>query len=404
MTTRFRSREDLPETQLMSQTQKTGGPTSSGPWTKYSLTESMSDTVTPKFQRKIADGAIINNPCSYSKVYVHVDGQGVYHSVRKSDGWWYHQSGAVTQHWMGNYVSSLGLPSAVPEDLITQTTDVLKQQAIANIAKTPWSFGEDVGEIKETLQFLRRPAASLAEVSKSFERKARNLYRRYGNRAKALSGAWAAHRFAMLPLQRSLEDIVESSFVRNRKEFDAGQRLSARSRMTLRETKTQKRDIGYAHFSESRNDEVTIHAYILYETKNPLKGWQYRYGLRLKDIPTTSWQLVPYSFMVDRVANVSNCITGITNLSDPSIRILAAGIVTTRDLKYSCEVLADTNPLWSSTCTGDVYNKDDFSYIRNTWTPTVSDTIPRIDFSGLVKDATSVIDLLALTTRRLKCL
>lgn len=402
--TRVRSRISGPTTGLVTQTQKTGGPVTTGPWTTYVDSESMSDVVTDHYQRRIANGEIINNPVSYSRTHIHTDGMGVYHSIRKSDGWWYHQSGAVVYHWMNDYHTSLGVSQTIPEGDVTAAIDRLKQQAIANIAKSPWSFGEDVGEVRETLRYLKNPAASLAEVSKSFERKARNLYRRYGDRTRALSGAWASYRFAMLPLQRSLEDIVESSFKRNQKEFASGSRLSARSKLTLNGSQSIKRDIGYAHFGEYRTDEISLHCYILYETKNPLKGWQYKYGLRLRDMPTTGWQLVPYSFMVDRVANVSNCISGVVNLSDPSIRILTAGVVEKRDAKYSCIVLPDTNPLWTSTCTSDVHYKDTFSYTRSPWTPTVSDTIPRVDFSGLVKDATSVIDLLALTKLRLKCL
>jgi len=279
----------------------------------------------------------------------------------------------------------------------------LKQQAIANIAKTPWSFGEDVGEVRETLKYLKNPAASLAEVSKSFERKARNLYYRYGNRAKALSGAWAAHRFAMLPLQRSLEDIVKSSFERNKKEFEAGSRLSARSRTVLTGNASRTTVAGYARFAESRTDEIGLHCYILYETKNPLKGWQYKYGLRLKDIPTTGWQLIPYSFMVDRVANVSNCVSGVANLVDPSIVILAAGVVTKADKLTTCKVLSDVNPEWSASGDGETVEQRLFTFTRSMWNPTVSDTIPQVNLTGLVKDATSVIDLLALITQRLKC-
>jgi hypothetical protein len=364
----------------------------------------MDDVVSDHYQRRIDNGEIINNACSYSRASTESDGDGYFRGVLNSNGWWFTQSGAVTRLRMDMVAYYLGLPATVSQDTINQAIANLKQQSIANIAKTPFSFGEDVGEIRETLKYLKNPAASLAEVSKSFERKAKNLYHRYGNRAKALSGAWASHRFAMLPLQRSIEDIVKSSFVRNHKEFDAGSRLSARSKTVLNGETKKNTTVGYQTFSESRIDEIDLHCYILYETKNPLKGWQYRYGLRLRDIPTTGWQLIPYSFMVDRVANVSNCISGITNLSDPSIRILAAGIVTKALQQKATKLISDTYPGWSNTVSCETVTQRFFTYSRVPWDPTVSDTIPRIDFSGLVKDATSVMDLLALTTLRLKCL
>jgi len=304
---------------------------------------------------------------------------------------------------MMELASSLGIPQTVSEADVGSAIATLKQQAIANIAKTPWSFGEDVGEVRETLKYLKNPASSLAEVAKSFERKAKNLYFRYGNRAKALSGAWAQHRFAMLPLQRSLEDIVKSSFVRNQKEFASGSRLSARSRTLLSGNVQRTTAPGYSRVAETRSDAINLHCYILYETKNPLKGWQYKYGLRFKDIPTVGWQLLPYSFMVDRVANVSNCISGVTNILDPSIRILAAGVVRKHDKVSTCQLLADVNPQWSVTAACETVEERLFTFTRDTWYPTVSDTIPQVNLLGLVKDATSVIDLLALTTQRLKC-
>lgn len=401
---RSRSRLLSQQTVQMTTTQSLSGTvTISGPYT-LTDSDSISDYVTPLYHRKIADGVIINNPCTYSRVFTRSRGSGMVTASYKSNpSNSYSQSGAVTYARMYQNLSYLGLSDTTTESAREKAVSDVKQSAIANIAKSQWSFGEDVAEARETMRYLRRPAASLAEVSKAFERKARNLYYRYGNRTKALSGAWASYRFAMLPLQRSLEDIVKSSFDRNIKEFEAGQRLSARSKLTLNGSSSRTTPVGTRVYSETRSDEIIYHAYILYETSSPLKGWQYRYGLRFRDIPSTAWQVVPYSFMVDRVANVTKCVQGATNLADPSIRILAAGVVSKRDTLKTCRFITDTNPLWTFSANGETIEYGDFTYNRTTWTPEASDTLPSIDLRGLVNDTTKVLDLLALTTLRLKC-
>lgn len=404
MSSRYRSRVNESGSWYLTQvTQPSGTVTNLGPCS-YSDTESISDVVTPGYARRIADGAVINNPCTYTHSWTKPNGSGSMTARLKSDPkTGFDQSGAVTHYRMLANASSLGLPMTVSSSDASRALDRVKQQAIANIARSQYSFGEDIGEAKETLRYLRNPASSLAEVSKSFERHARNHYYKYGNRLKALSSAWAQYRFAMLPMQRSLEDIIKSSFERNRKSFKKDSRLSARSRVTLTGSNGNTVTTSGRVYAQTRRDEISYHAAILYQTLSPLEGWQYRYGLRLSDIPTTGWNLIPYSFMVDRVANVSDCITGLVRLSDPSLVILAASVTSKHDIAQSCRFINDTNPSYTFSISGETVDYGSFTYNRTIWAPSASDTIPRVDFSGLVRDATSVLDLLSLTTLRLKC-
>jgi hypothetical protein len=105
---------------------------------------------------------------------------------------------------------------------------------------------------------------------------------------------------------------------------------------------------------------------------------------------------MPYSFVVDRALDVSSSISGLSNLADPSIRILA-GSVTTRSSDFTSISLTDViNPDYSISVNPTVFEDEVFAYNRVIWDPSIIDTIPPLNLTGLVDDVTKVTDSLAL--------
>jgi hypothetical protein len=303
------------------------------------------------------------------------------------------------------------------DDLIQDS----KLQALSHVDETPYAFGEDVGEIKETVQFLRRPFSSLLKLGKHFDRNLaraltkKNRRRRY-NKLRQLSqysqevaNAWTEVRFAASPLVRSTLDLVESASWYNG--ATPPQRLIARGH---NENEISQSDIYNHYWSGTVYDvwkrewkgTIDVSAGILYEISNPVHDLRWRLGLRVQDVPETIWQLLPYSFMVDRVLDVSKMVRSLTTLADPRVKILAGWVRQTYNGERSLSYVNQVNPGWTVTVSPDVTSEKESFYDRQPWIPTASDTIPRVKPLGLVDDITKTLDLAALTyqyfTRKVK--
>jgi hypothetical protein len=391
--------------------------------------KTMTDVVVEKFFERLANGEIINNPCRLRQTTT-VSGGGAYLGTKPGHVY-VTSGGSLTQ-----YQRSLSATGFVPTtNLISgdQVDDLIAQakiECLAHIDETPYAFGEDVGEIKETLQFLRRPFSSLLKLGNTFERdvikrmklrrlskrqlivkgirdkkwKTDNLSSKYGiARANAVADAWGEYSFAAAPLVRSIMDAAEAATWTNARVLPP--RKTARGHTTL----TQEGSEEYKHlwsgtvydlYDRGWSHEVDVRAGCMYTVTNPVENLRWLLGLRTKDVPETIWQLMPMSFMLDRIVNVSKLIRGLTNLLDPQVRILTGWVVIRSDVERNIRFKSQINPGWDILVNGDTVREKDFSYERMIWTPEASDTIPLFKPKGLVKDINSIADLVSLTYRR----
>jgi hypothetical protein len=216
---------------------------------------------------------------------------------------------------------------------------------------------------------------------------------------QAHAGVWLQYRFAVSPLIRSVTDAIEAySAVEKR----LPERLSARGIAT---DSDYKEKVGWyaalpRKFDISKGTEVDVKASILYEVSNPIHDWRFKLGFRAKDWPTTIWQVMPYSFMVDRLYNVTNLCKGVINLADPNVKILSAchrTKTTETKLFQLVQEIPQCDILQAEVC-----KEEAFSYNRQPWTPTIQDTVPVLTPEFLVKDATHVSDLVALIISNFK--
>jgi hypothetical protein len=157
------------------------------------------------------------------------------------------------------------------------------------------------------------------------------------------------------------------------------------------------------HFSVEDRITYDASAHCLYEVDNPVESFQFKYGLRFEDIPETAWNLLPLSFMVDRVVDISAFWRSVTNLSNPSTHFLAGS---TR-VKYTHERFISAYDIepggWGVITLGpDMNYHKSFIYDRVLWSPSFVDTIPTLDLKGLVNSATKITDLSALIVQFLR--
>lgn len=419
---RYRSREEGPDNHTLVKTHN-GNPFITHESVAHSQSEEISDIVTPDYHKRIKQGAIINNPCLYERV-LHSETSGSYTAVRTSDSDRYDASGGSTTNYHRS-ISGIGYLTGanITEEAAYQASRGAKFYAISRIDTTPYAFAEDVGEVLETLKFLRSPFSSLLKLGKTFERdvflkskrkakklkltkreESSRLFNDTVYRAELLSSAWSEYRFAAAPLIRSAMDVMEAATWYEG--VTPPVRRSSRGKVLL----ADKVNDTYRHnhtatiyddFDRTNSHDVDIRASILYQVSNPVQDMRWRLGLRTKDIPKTMWELLPLSFMVDRVIDIKHTIAGITNLLDPQVKILAGSVTYRSEQKSTISFVGQVNPGWVVTVNPDVEEHTWYTYTRDTWGPSFIDTVPQIKMRELTDSITKTVDLVALTLNSL---
>jgi hypothetical protein len=287
--------------------------------------ETMTDVVTDNWRQLIRDGEIINNPCTYVKNEYQSTGGGIFDVTQNGKRYEARGSGSLSAfmaYLLGYPNSFWGEPPTAPDSVVEWS----KAQALGNVDLSPYAFGEDLGELRETARFLKNPTAALNRLSILFARAVEKLKKKRGkfdelDHAKAIAEVWVEYRFALGPLLRSAHDAVESAFAK----ISRPPRRIARGEGEWTDSVTTLYSPTYAYpFDSVGTTDVNVRSGILYEVSNPLNDWKYKYGLRFKNIPEVLWQLMPYSFMVDRVYNLSVALRGINVFLDPNVKILTA--------------------------------------------------------------------------------
>jgi len=418
---RIRVKEEGPFTETFTK-YLNGGVYATQLQTLFHESASIEDVNTPDYYRKAARGEIVNSSCVRVKDKV-VCGGGSYTATHTQlDRTYTTIGGSITLY-------ESGLTGTIGEMTLNRATPILdesyhdrkaKIQAIRNMDPTPYAFMEDAAEIRETLRFLKSPAAALLKLARRYRRDARLEWRsilkgkqtskvRLSNKALArkvadtsqdISDVWLAYRFAATPLVRSLMDGFDALNVYTPR-VDPRQTARGRSveeNRTLEDVKVVLAPVVYDMYTRRSAHTYTARAGILYEVTNPLQSGWARAGFRIRDVPETIWAVMPFSFMVDRVLDLTSMIRGLTNLVDPTLRVRAAFLSKSRSSSVTLTFREEiwTNGMYIVVVDGDDYLTVSKQYERDPWTPLLSDTDPVFDMRGLVKDATSVADLLTL--------
>lgn len=380
----------------------------------------MEDYVTHNYHQRKARGEVLFNSMSWEFTKTSSEGFGTYVSTSKFSPYpVYTINGDVTAYEAGRVSPSLS--SQLPHySKIDELVDEAKLSALAAVDEAPFGFGEDLGEVRETLRHLRNPLGGLRTLSEKFKRsRSRKIKRKlkssvstrkgrwkdqaYQARilADATASTWLEYRFAVAPLVRSAVDLTHALTTIRPQPLRSVARGFARHESSESEDKkyTLSTSSHYALFPRVRTESDVVKAGILYEVSNPLSDVNYTLGLRPSDIPYTMWQLVPYSFMVDRVLDISSAIRGLTNLANPNVRLLTGWVTHKRERKCSYNCTAVEHPSYDTTVKGEKLTHHTFDFSRNGWTPSVADTVPRFNPGGLVDDATKIADLAALVWR-----
>lgn len=366
--------------------------------TMHDKLELMEDVVTDNYFRRSKDGEIINNPCEYTVRSSTASGGGSYLA--------YDTAGNPAQLSQGGSVTLAlcAYHNVYAREILTFGSDradilvgLAKAKALSYVDSTPYAFLEDALEVRETLRFLRSPFKSLRSLSRQFRKSLRSFDKRTPRKlADAISDAWLEYRFAAAPLVRSAmsvhDALADKTMTRPLRLTARGFSKDGRTDRLLIESAN-----GKGFFLDSdREIQFQARAGILYEVGNPLVDFNFKAGLRLKDVPEGLWAVMPYSFMIDRVLDISGAIRGLTALLDPSVTILAGWTTTKSDARTTDRASHQEHPTVRVDITGDPVVTKEFGYSRTPWSPSMSDVLGTPEMVGLVSDATRIGDLAAL--------
>lgn len=133
-----------------------------------------------------------------------------------------------------------------------------------------------------------------------------------------------------------------------------------------------------------------------------MPGAAEKIGMRLKDLPVTAWNLVPYSWLVDQFVNVSTFIDALVNMSDPSITIWS-GFCTTRTTFRSRVVLnVSSGSYYGVSGTQFTPTKFVATLSRSVWMPRNSDVFDGLGFKELRSYILSSADTAAVVANSIR--
>lgn len=280
----------------------------------------MTDTVHPGFRRQSAAGEIINNWYQSRRLTSSIETATGPHFRSLVNGvtYWGEIEGVLNSVTSGDAVT---LPPKIEQWVlnagatpnIERLIDLACTAARANVKEPTFDGLVSLGELRETLRYLRNPFKTGLKLADKLNH---NLARIGSSGKKAVLGdvmsVYLEFRYAVRPLVKE----VEAALLASQKPIVTPRRQTARdyktSTLTGSYTELGVSTSGILHdvsFDVTRT--TLVRAGLLYENivENGLPD---HWGFRLSDLPSAAWELVPLSFVYDWVGNIGDFVGAIT--------------------------------------------------------------------------------------------
>lgn len=199
-------------------------------------------------------------------------------------------------------------------------------KAYAKMNESPLLMGENLAEIHQSVQMLKKPFSGAVDLIAKIARSRDSALRKTNvSLAKATSNAWLEYRYGWKPLILDTQQIIKE--VRNSSVKGNGKFKVART--SKRFTKKDKADAyltGSGLYTTTgvatHEIECDVSAGVIYAARNrSLAGLLAKTsGLDSRSLPSTAWELVPFSFVVDWFVNVGDWLQAV--IPDPDIAVI----------------------------------------------------------------------------------
>lgn len=378
----------------------------------------MNDFVTSNYSSIVQAGGVVNNPMRHYRKEV-VAGGGSYTATKPGTKYYTVGDGSITRFQIeatGATFGNICPASNEPEALINLIKEA-KFNCLSNVDAAPYPMGEDYVELSKTLELMRHPAHQLRRTSVKFETAWRTAFRKkragvgLSNYARlkrlegvnlkkaaakdvayatalateAMADVWLTGNFGFGNIARSMFTLL--SGLNDKIPPNVRMKATGYSEKHEHGYETVKKMLNSTVFdlySHSATYDASVRAYILYEIRHPLNQNITKFGLRLSDLPKTAWQVAPASWVIDQFYNISGAIQGFMAVTNPRVKILAAGYTVVEDIVDQVSFLDQYNPPYVITIDPDTLSTTIKSKTRNVWSPSVLDTAPTFKPPGLI--------------------
>lgn len=322
---------------------KTQGSISSGLVSLVSDYSDMADWVTPGYAQRVAAGEIINHPMTHVTTLYNTRGASSFEATGTV--------GSTVHTWKmhGFPLFAAGdlAPVGVQRVNVSNLKALVETQALAGVQAPNTASLVSIGEGKQTLAMLASPLKGLGKIfgqklktatraksvrtinNRTYNKKSgkavvlRNTL--YGGQGIAVAGNVTAAsilgvNLGWKPLMQDVDTILHKIPA-----LENLARRSSRGKATATESWTTT-TLGSipstgiaATIIQTFTETVTARCVVLYADGFEVKQ---HFGLRLADIPDALWNLIPLSFVVDYIVNVSEYLNAVR--ATLTSRILAA--------------------------------------------------------------------------------
>jgi len=304
--------------------------------------DEISDFVTPNFRKRKNDGEVIMSAVDLIKERV---------SSSKDFMKWSWTQGAEPHSFEvdGDFVAHGSVLATRPAWYNTRVTDAKSSvlvDAAAKVASEEIQSLVTIAEAHKAAAMMAKPFAAAREILGKIS--SLKTLRRYGLKdgilpfsvdmhslSVAIRNSWLEYRFGWKPLLYDIEN-AEEAFFKNVLWEPKVRRLVARS---SHKVEWETNDVytprwgGTDKFSRKVNHSTKVSAGILYELSDldVVDAAKRHMGVRLADVPASIWEVVPYSFVLDRFVNVGNWLKAI--MPKPGVTIRGRWITTRENIK-----------------------------------------------------------------------
>lgn len=186
----------------------------------------------------------------------------------------------------------------------------------ARSAQAAISGGTVLGELRETLMMIRRPASALRTGVSAYLAQLRKFRRRFRYKwdfDKYAGGLWLEYQFGWKPLVRDIEDGVKAlnrEFLGKRKLVRVSASGKTESAVLSPPSLQNQGSISWHVNTVNLLSCIVVYKGAVYcKVGNTSSASLENWGLSTKDFVPTVWELIPYSFIVDYFTNIGDILS-----------------------------------------------------------------------------------------------
>lgn len=372
--------------------------------------EQMDDTVTPAFKNLVINGYIVNNDMSRVKTTRSTSTSGPKFSTVIGGVTYFGDLGGP--HWTVNILTEAKRPPNRPVLSIDEQNmiDLAATRAFANIGKPQYQGFVSLGELRETLSYLRNPVASgikLANTLARLSRKSgltRGKTRRDGmysgnDVVKDVAGVYLSVLYGFKPLVADIAAILENLRPRA---IPRPQRVTSRAKeeRTITDTWSQIEifsGISYTALYEY-TEKVVVSCGYLYVNKEEMCTEE-QWGLRPRDVVPAAWAVMSKSFLADWLVNFGDFVSAL--VPSANTRIINSWTVTTRTRILTRTVSGYSFGTWTTARPGTGTDRvEQVIQDRVHYAPPPTLAVKNLD--PLKNDVSRLVSMIAILTGTLK--